>query len=30
MGVSRLYMQLNDLQDLEQLELVAGHVMPKV
>jgi len=30
MGVSRFYLQLNDLQDMDQLDLVAGHVMPKV
>jgi alkanesulfonate monooxygenase SsuD/methylene tetrahydromethanopterin reductase-like flavin-dependent oxidoreductase (luciferase family) len=30
MGVTRFYLQFNDLQDLEQLDLVAGHVMPKV
>jgi hypothetical protein len=30
MGVSRFYLQFNDLQDLGQLDLVAGHVMPKV
>jgi alkanesulfonate monooxygenase len=30
MGVSRFYMQLNDLQDLDQLDLVAEHIMPKV
>jgi alkanesulfonate monooxygenase SsuD/methylene tetrahydromethanopterin reductase-like flavin-dependent oxidoreductase (luciferase family) len=30
MGVSRFYMQLNDLQDLDQLDLVAEDVMPKV
>jgi alkanesulfonate monooxygenase SsuD/methylene tetrahydromethanopterin reductase-like flavin-dependent oxidoreductase (luciferase family) len=30
MGVSRSYLQLNDLQDMDQLDLVAGHVMPKV
>ncbi|MGD0810708.1 MAG: LLM class F420-dependent oxidoreductase [Acidimicrobiales bacterium] len=30
MGVSRLYMQLHDLRDMEQLELVAAQVMPKV
>jgi F420-dependent oxidoreductase-like protein len=30
MGVSRFYMQLNDLQDMDQLDLVAGHVMPEV
>jgi F420-dependent oxidoreductase-like protein len=30
MGVSRFYLQFNDLQDLDQLDLVAGHVMPKV
>jgi F420-dependent oxidoreductase-like protein len=30
MGVSRFYMQFNDLQDLGQLDLVAEHVMPKV
>jgi F420-dependent oxidoreductase-like protein len=30
MGVSRFYMQLNDLQDLGHLELVAEHVMAKV
>ena len=30
MGVSRFYMQFNDLQDLDQLDLVAEHVMPKV
>jgi len=30
MGASRFYMQFNDLQDLDQLDLVAEHVMPKV
>jgi F420-dependent oxidoreductase-like protein len=30
MGVSRFYMQFNDLQDLDHLDLVAEHVMPKV
>ena len=30
MGVSRFYMQFNDLRDLDQLDLVAEHVMPKV
>jgi alkanesulfonate monooxygenase len=30
MGVSRFYMQLTDLQDMDQLDLVAEHVMPKV
>jgi alkanesulfonate monooxygenase SsuD/methylene tetrahydromethanopterin reductase-like flavin-dependent oxidoreductase (luciferase family) len=29
-GVSRFYMQFNDLQDLDQMDLVAEHVMPKV
>jgi F420-dependent oxidoreductase-like protein len=30
MGVSRFYMQLHDLQDLDHLDLVAEHVMPRV
>jgi len=30
MGVSRFYLQFNDLQDLDQLDLVAEQVMPKV
>jgi F420-dependent oxidoreductase-like protein len=30
MGVSRFYLQLNDLQDLDQLDLVAQSVMPYV
>jgi F420-dependent oxidoreductase-like protein len=30
MGVSRFYMQFNDLQDTDHLDLVAEHVMPKV
>ncbi len=30
MGVSRFYLQFNDLQDLGHLDLVAEHVMPKV
>ena len=30
MGVSRFYLQFNDLQDLGQLDLVAEQVMPKV
>lgn len=29
MGVSRFYMQLQDLQDMDHLDLVAEHVMPK-
>jgi len=30
MGASRFYLQFNDLQDLEQLDLVAERVMPEV
>ncbi len=30
MGVSRFYMQLQDLRDMDQLDLVAEHVMPNV
>jgi len=29
-GVSRMYLQVLDLHDLDHLELIAGEVMPRV